>query len=382
MPRTMLAAIALALLLRCALPGQAAAAESAVVLSATAPGYAPGMVIGPGDRLRLPEGASVTLLLRSGQMLKLRGPTETALDRAEPARQDASATALAEAFRLRGIDATALGGTRTAALGRRPARPGEVAVELERSGTWCIGPSDTVWLTRPATEPGELGLRRRGSLRRLAWPAGAARVEWPGEVPIEDGDSFEVLADGKPAATLTFRVMAASAGSEAGDIAQALLLGCRGQYEAALRQLARSQLTPELWLSTDRGRDAVFAAGEPIGLVAMADVEGWLYCVTTRSDGAVAAVFPAGAVGGAVLAGGVPAALQGHRQSAALTAGPSGTQRVQCWLADRDIGPELPHALLDASGARLPDRVAADLDATFAAIGGRITRAALEIRIE
>ncbi|MDO9708127.1 DUF4384 domain-containing protein [Paracraurococcus lichenis] len=381
MRRPTLPALAAALVLCWATP-RADAADSAVLLSATAPGYAPGMVIGPQERLRVPDGASLTLLLRSGQMLKLRGPVETSLDRAEPLRQDGSALSLAEAFRLRGVDASAIGGTRAAAPERRLARGGDVPVEIERSGTWCIGAADTVWLMRPAQEPSELGLRRRGSTRRLAWPAGAARLEWPGELPIEDGDRFEVLADGQAVASLTFRLTEGTARSEAAMVAQGLLLGCRDQYAPALRRLARGSLPPELWLSTDRGRQPVQKPGERINLQVMADAEGWLYCVTTRSDGSAVAVFPAGAIGGAALPAATPASLHGQRQSVALTAGPPGTQHVQCWLADRDIGPELPHALLDASGARLPDRLAGELDAIFAGTGGRITRAALDIRVE
>lgn len=370
-----------AALLCCAAARDAAAAESAVLLSATAPGYAPGMVIGPGERLLVPDGASLTLLLRTGQMLRLRGPLDTSLERADPGRQDGSSTGLAEAFRLRGIDASAIGATRATAA--RPApRPAEVSVELERSGTWCLGPADTVWLLRPGAEPAELGLRRRGTLRRVAWPAGAARVEWPDDVQIEDGDSFDVLADGQPRATLTFRRLAAMRGPEAGDIAQGLLLGCREQYGGALRRLARASVAPELWLSTERGRTPAYAPGERIGLTVMADADGWLYCVSTRSDGAVMPVFPAGAIGGAGLPAAVPASLSGHRHSVALEAGPRGTQRVQCWLADRDIGPELPHALLDASGARLPERLTADLDSIFAGIGGRMARASLTVRVE
>jgi hypothetical protein len=340
------------------------------------------MVVGPGERLLLPDGASVTLLLRSGQMLRLRGPLDTSLDRVDATRQDGSATRLAEAFRLLGIDASAIGATRATAAARPAARAGEIAVELERSGTWCLGAADTVWLLRPATEPAELGLRRRGSLRRIAWPSGAARVEWPGDVQIEDGDAFEVLADGQPRATLTFRLLGAPGGSEAADIARGMLLGCREQYGGALRRLARASAAPELWLSTERGRTPAYAPGERIGLTVMADTDGWLYCVSTRSDGAAMPVFPAGAIGGAGLPAAVPASLTGHRHSVALPAGPRGIQRVQCWLADRDIGPELPHALLDASGARLPERLAADLDSIFAGIGGRMARASLEIRVD
>jgi hypothetical protein len=236
-----LPAIATALLLGCAAMHNADATESAVLLSATAPGYTPGMVIGPGERLLVPEGANLTLLLRSGQMLRLRGPLETSLGRAEPTRQDGSASALVEAFRLRGIDASVIGATRTASFRRQAPRTSEVAVELERSGTWCIGAGDTVWLLRPGTEPSELTLRRRGNVRRIAWPVGSARIEWPGDLPIEDGDAFEVLTDSQSRATLTFRLLSSAGGSETGDIAQGMLLGCREQYGGVLRRLARTK---------------------------------------------------------------------------------------------------------------------------------------------
>lgn len=380
--RAAASAMAAALLLACAAGRSAAAAGDAVLLASTAPGYAPGMVVTPGERLVLPDGASLTLLFRSGQMLRLRGPLETSLDRAAPA-QEGSAAALAEAFRLRGVDASVIGGTRATAFLRPRRQSRDVAVDADRSGTYCIGPSDTVWLARPATEPEGLALRRRGNIRSLAWPAGAARIEWPADVPIEDGDRFEVLAEGRALATLTFRTVSGTASSDAAAIAEGMLLGCREQNEAALRQLARASLPPELWLGTDRGRDPVYHPGEPIRLTVMSAADGWLYCVAQRSDGTAVPVFPAGAIDGARLPGAVPATIPGARRSMGLKAGPRGTERIRCWLADRDISPELPHALLDPAGARLPDRLAADLDAVFAGIAGaRMATASLEIRVE
>ena len=89
------------------------------------------------------------------------------------------------------------------------------------------------------------------------------------------------------------------------------------------------------------------------------------------------------AIGGARPPGATPTSIAGHRRSAVLLAGPKGTEQVRCWLADRGISPELPNALLDASGARLPDRLAADLDAVFAGIGaGRVAKASLSTRVE
>jgi hypothetical protein len=341
------------------------------------------MVVPAGERLLLPEGTSVTLLFRSGQMLRLRGPLETSLERLEPVRRDGSIAALAEAFRVAGVDASVIGGTRAIGLERRRQRPEEIQVDAQRSGTYCVRPFDTVWLVHPAAEQARLALRRRGNLRGIAWPPGASRVEWPFDVPIEDGNRFELLADGNAQATLTFRVVPDTGASDAGAIAQGMLLGCREQYDAALRRLARTALAPELWLSTERGQTPAYRPGEPIGITVVADADGYLYCFSVQDDGTATPVFPAGAIDGARLPGATPTSIVGHRRSAVLRAGPGGTERIRCWLADRDISPELPSALLDGSGARLPDRLAADLDAIFAGVGAsRMAKASLSIRVE
>ena len=381
-PRTLRAATAslATLLLAAAAPAQAA---DAVLLASTAPGYAPGMVIETGEKLSLPEGASVTLLFRSGQMLRLRGPAEAAIDLPEPTRREGLAAALAEAFRLRGVDASVIGATRALGVAPPQPQPQDVSVEAQRSGTYCVGPADTVWLVRATAGPGSLTLRRRGSERSLAWPQGAARAEWPSDLPIEDGDSFEVLADGHATSMLTFRTVAATSPSDPAAIAEGVLLGCHEQHEAALRRLARSAVPPELWLTTERGRAPAYRAGEPITLTAIAAAEGWLYCVAQRADGTAAPLFPAGAADSARIPASVPTAIPGPRRGAALQAGRPGTEQVRCWLADRDIGPELPHALLGHAGARLPDPVVSDLDAVFAGVrGSRIARASLSIRVE
>ena len=354
-----------------------ASAEEAVLLASNAPGYAPGMVLAAGERIRLPEGASVTVLFRSGQMLRLSGPAETELDLPATPRRDGAL--LAEALRLRGVDATVVGATRATGPARQQPRAQDVVVDAQRSGTYCVGPADTVWLTRAAGPGGGISLRRRRALRDVAWPQGAERVEWPADLPIEDGDRFEVLADGASQATLTFRAVPATAPSEAAAIAEGVLLGCHEQQEGALRRLARAVVRPELWLTTDRGRKPVYRPGEPIGLTAIASAEGWLTCVSVREDGTAVPVL----AGGGRLPAGVPTAVPNPRRDAAVRAGPSGTELIRCWLADRDITPELPNALLGTPDAPLPEQLAADLDAVFSRIGGsRIATASLPVRVE
>ena len=114
----------------------------------------------------------------------------------------------------------------------------------------------------------------------------------------------------------------------------------------------------------------------------MADTDGYLYCVAARDDGTAMPIFPAGAVDGAQIRGSVALSIPGRRQPIGLTAA-SGLAQIRCWLADRDITPELPHALLGAPTARMPDQLAGDLDGLFSRIGGtRIEADVLTVKTE
>jgi hypothetical protein len=372
----------LALLLGSGLLGSGPArAADAVLLASTAPGYAPGMAIAASDPLMLPEGASVTLLFRSGQMLRLRGPFEGTLERLQPSAKT-SVPALAQMFRLQGVDASVIGGTRTAGSIDVAGLAQDVAVEPLRSATYCLGPADAVWIRHPAAG-GAYGLRRRAGTRAITFPAGAERIEWPADVPIEDGDRFELVADGQVHATLGFHLLEASYPSAAAWVAAGILAGCHEQFDPELRRLGQESVPPELWLTSSHGRTPVYRAGEPIGLTVQADADGYLYCVVQRSDGNAVPLFPAGAVDGPRLRNAVPIAIPGERRRGAVLAGPPGTAQVACWLADRDISPELPHALLDPGAGRLPERLAAELDSVFAGVDGRaLPKAVLTIRVE
>jgi hypothetical protein len=94
-------------------------------------------------------------------------------------------------------------------------------------------------------------------------------------------------------------------------------------------------------------------------------------------------IFPAGAVDGAQVHAAVPVAIPGHRSDTAMRAAAKGAEEVRCWLADRDISPELPHALIASPASRLPDQIAGELDALFTGIeGSRVARTALQISVE
>jgi Domain of unknown function (DUF4384) len=357
-------------------------AEDAVLLTSTVPGYVPGMVVSATDRLSVPEGASATLLFQSGEMMRLGGPFEGTLRQQQVKAGGNSVAMLADLFRLHGVDATMIGGTRATSMARSGPSIDEILIDAERSGTYCVEPSTSIWITRPTGDPRMYAVRRKGSTRTLGWPSGAERVEWPADVPIEDGSQFEIATDGAARATVTFRAMPSSVGPGPATVATGILLGCREQFNDELRRVSRSAARPELWMTSDHGRRPTYHQGEPVALTVMADTDGYLYCVAARDDGTATPIFPAGAVDGAQVRGSVALSIPGRRQPVGLTAA-SGLEQIRCWLADRDITPELPHALLGTSTGRIPDQLAGDLDSLFSRIGGtRIEADVLTVKTE
>ena len=135
-------------------------------------------------------------------------------------------------------------------------------------------------------------------------------MEWPADVPIDDGSQFEIAIDGAARATVTFRAMPPS-GQRSRDGCTGLLLGCHEQFDDELRRVSRSAARPELWMTSDHGRRPTYHPGEPVALTVMADTDGYLYCVAAREDGSATPIFPAGAVDGAQMRGSVALSIPG-----------------------------------------------------------------------
>jgi hypothetical protein len=329
LPLLLTGAVALAGAALISFSSHAARSDDAVILASTVPGYIPGMVVAPGDPLRLPEGASATLLLQSGEMLRVRGPFEGALAKVR-AEQRQSASGLADAFRLTGADATVIGGTRTLMAAPDDFVSEDIVIDPRHSGTWCLPSQPSVWLTRPASDARSFALKRKRTVHPIAWPHGAERVEWPDELPIEDNDRYEVVVGGAEVATLTFHIMDSQPSTNVAHVAQGVALGCHEQFDAALHRLARTALAPDLWITSDHGRHPVLAAGEPIMVTVMAGSDGYLSCVSQAPDGRAVPLLPASADARS------PSMASGQRQDLPLVAASAGLMRIQCRLADTD----------------------------------------------
>ena len=357
-------------------------AQDAVVLSSTAPGYTIGMTVQGTEHLTVPDGASLTLLFQSGDILRLGGPFDGTIHPPNLPGEDTSVSRLADLFRAQGTDASVIGGTRSAAHRTYGIETDDVLVDPQRSGTYCIRGSTSVWLARPDTDRPVVAIRRKGSSRAVAWPEETARIEWPSDVQIDDGSQFTIETHGLARSiVVTFRVLPADLPNEPARISTGIIFGCQEQYDAELRRIGLSMVPPEISITTNRGRQPKYKMGEPVALTVTASVDGYVYCVAEATDGGATPIFPAGAIEGAQLRGSTALTLPGRRQPSALTAGP-GLHKVRCWLADRNISAELPSALV-GKPARLPDRLTEDLDGLFSRVGGtRIATSVVTIETE
>lgn len=353
-------------------------AEDAVVLSSTAPAYTVGMVVLGTDRVAVPEGANLTLLFQSGDILRLGGPFDGTIHPPSAPGEASSVSRLAELFRAQGMDASVIGGTRSAARGPSVSETDEVLVDPLRSGTYCVRGSTSIWLARPDMDRPTAAIRRKGSSRNVAWPEDAARIEWPSDVPIDDGSQFTIETNGSARSiVVTFRELPADLPNEPARISTGIILGCQEQYDAQLRRVGLSTVPPEIWVTTDHGRQPKYKTGAPVALTVTASVDGFVYCVAEGADGGVTPISPAGAQ----LRASTALSLPGRRRSGSLTAGP-GLHKVRCWLTDRNISAELPSALV-GKPVRLPDRLTEDLDGLFSRVGGaRIAKSAVTIETE
>jgi hypothetical protein len=208
-------------------------AEDAVLVSSKVPDYRPGTVIASGQPVKLPEGASAVFLFRSGAMMRIKGPFGRALP--EQTESANSVVALVQELRTAGADASVLGASRSVSVTTaRAAMDGRrVVIEPYRSGIYCIGQHDSVWLRRASNTEDLLKVRSGNNVREIKWTGD--EMEWPSDIMIEDSDSFETL-NKSGNATIIFRRLG-NEPSETAWLAENLLLGCHEQAEPALREL-------------------------------------------------------------------------------------------------------------------------------------------------
>lgn len=358
------------------------AGAEGVVLSSTAPGMTVGRVIADDETLRLPDDTLTTLLLPSGQILKLNGPYEGKAVAAAPAGSTKT-TALGD---WQGLDVSSLGGTRGDLLAdaRLPAAASPLTVDASVAGTWCVGPETALHLARPADRTHTTLLLEdtaSGARATVSWTDDAEQP-WPASLPVRDGTTLLARwGEGAVAHPVRFRMIEEGdrSGSAVLRVMHWALAGCYRQAAPYLRALGNQVAPFDLYLSTDRGRTPRYAIGEPVTLILQTNRPARLYCFVSQ-HGSVVPLFtvPPGYL---AIADHSELRIPGERVAVEIAAAPPpGLGEVRCYALDLAVidnaAPIIGPDLIETGSEDRLERV-------FAALPeGRVARAHLSLRID
>ncbi|MDQ2103347.1 DUF4384 domain-containing protein [Azospirillum isscasi] len=340
-----------------------AAAEQAVVVASTAPGYAQGQLVPDGAAVNVPDGANAMFLFANGRMLRVKGPFDGPLDRMPDASGWSGVGSLVGGERFFQTD---LGAAR--AVGS-PLQKGEEQVftlDPGRAGIQCVKSGGTVLVRKPADPalvPATLREESRAAAATLRWDKGAT-VPWPRELPMTDGGAFSVAGpDGRVRHNLTLRVI--SADGQGAELAVRLAgAGCATQAAALLDPVRDSVAPLNLYLATDRGLYPTYRSGETVTLVLQTNRDAHVYCYLRNTRGQLTPIYPPGPSASSLVEGHHTLTLAGDRMPVPLRAAEragslSADQEVRCFAAGRDLGADLPgrrdafRPLTDEAAARL-----------------------------
>ena len=173
-----------------ATPGGARA--EAVVIAATAPGYATGQRLGDGP-VAVPDGASLVFLLETGQVVTVKGP----YDGPPPAPKGDGTGRLGRLAKLGGTDQSQIGGTRS--LGNVEDLAREVPLDLylstDRGRYPAYRPGEALGLVLQANRDAYAYCWLRTGRGRVVpvFPAGAEDAG-----PLHGGQTLRLIGDGRP----------------------------------------------------------------------------------------------------------------------------------------------------------------------------------------
>ena len=225
-----------------ALPVAPAWAAELLVIGSENSDIGEGAIVESGATLRLAPGARLTLIAEDGTAVTLEGPYEgPALESATDAPAERTLLrALGTLFAVGGgrQDATK-GATRGGPAGG--ADFGIWLIDTGSQGDACAPDGAPVTLWRAKSERASVLKLTHVDARASAdidWPAGAATLAWPVELPIEDGADYLVRLKGVLVARkLTLHVIPGDLPSDAHRAAWMAERGCVSQARALLSEV-------------------------------------------------------------------------------------------------------------------------------------------------
>ena len=197
----------------------AAAPEVVVVKVTRAPQFTTGDILDLSKPIKLPEGASLTLVDTSGRKIHLKGPYSGLLDTLGKGETSASGSSsqgkgfglgnkinvvksLARLFKSSAVDTSSLGAFR--GVSKSLSMPEPWLIDVSQQGDYCVNKGNPVTLWRPSSGDNSVMLMQETASKATAnikWTRGVNQLDWPMEVPLNDGADYLVFSGGMAKST-------------------------------------------------------------------------------------------------------------------------------------------------------------------------------------
>lgn len=217
-----------------------AQAAQLIVVASSAPTLKPGQVVNSGAPIDIPDGASVTLVSRSGKTVTLKGPHAGPAGigggNSEDARLIASLSGL---FAGSGKETSSLGTMRAAVKRAPPNDPWVINIEVH--GDHCVPAKGPVKLWRANSKKARiLILKNLGDKTKAKadWPTGASTLIWPSQVTLKEGAYYLArLKNSRTARRLILHLVPENIPTDAHRVAWMADNGCQKQAKLLLARL-------------------------------------------------------------------------------------------------------------------------------------------------
>jgi hypothetical protein len=210
-----------------------AVAADLIVVQSRGIRLAPGQPIDGAKPLTLLDGQQVTLLSSSGQIVKLEGPSQAAPDSQVANTAASGSSAVAALITERQARTSEVGIVRGEADVKLP---NPWVVDVTHPGTSCVQTGRPVVLWRSA-DLSEMTVSISPADRSWSvsgrWPAGAAELSMPANMPLRDQTSYVVSVGGR-LAPVSVRLIPASVENDAMRASWMAEVGCDNQATALL----------------------------------------------------------------------------------------------------------------------------------------------------
>ena len=352
-----------------------ARAGKLVIIASDVPGLAAGDIIGTGDALEIPKGASITLVAENGEPINLVGPFSGSPGQAA-AGGGTSGLIDALALLMTSPDNYYEPGA-SRAIGGGASQELEVAgfddvwmVNVTRRGPRCLPAGVPVLLWRPEPRPEvklSVGRTTANTVVKLTWPRDAATIGWPAEVTIVDGAAYSIRQDiSKSADRVTLRLIPIGFANSAHLALWLEDVSCTQQARAVLGNLGSTGGATDVEISTDKGKAPVYGIGENVEFRVRANRDAYLYCFYNQVDGKVIRILPNRFAPSVRVLANFPHHFPDERMHFDLTlSSPLGKEAIACFATDRDVMNDLPTDVQSIDLVPLAGYSLADLNKIF-----------------